>query len=119
MGTSTGRPSASPTIVTLGGGGFSDAEETTSLIDDHLLAKTGTSMPKVCFIGTASGDSMDYRQRFTDAFEGRAHTMTLPLFGFPDYIDPAVLHEQDLIYVVADRRPTCSRSGGCTVSPTT
>lgn len=87
------------TIVTLGGGGFSMSSDEASLIDDHLLEMTGKPRPRVCFLGTASGDSIDYRDRFTHAFSDRAETMTLPLFGNPAYLDPGVLLEQDLIYV--------------------
>jgi peptidase E len=87
------------TIVTLGGGGFSTSDDGASLIDDHLLALTGKRSPRVCFIGTASGDSLEYRQRFNDAFRGRATTTTLPLFGNPEYLDPAIVRDQDLIYV--------------------
>lgn len=87
------------TIVTLGGGGFSMSPDGTSLIDDHLLEMTGKTQPRVCFLGTASGDSIDYRNRFTQTFSDRAKTTTLPLFGNPEYLDPAILQDQDLIYV--------------------
>lgn len=87
------------TIVTLGGGGFSMSDDRRSLIDDHLLAMTGKDSPRVCFIGTASGDSLEYRQRFTEAFQGRATTISLSLFANPEYLDPAIVRDQDLIYV--------------------
>jgi dipeptidase E len=89
------------TVVTLGGGGFSTSEDGGSAIDDYLLELTGRSRPKVCFIGTASGDSAVYRDRFFAAFEGRAEASALVLFGQSthDYVPPEHALEQDLIYV--------------------
>lgn len=89
------------TILTLGGGGFSMSEDGSSLIDDYLLALCGKERPKVCFVGTASGDSDTYRERFFASFEGRAETSALVLFGQAtyDYTPPAVALEQDIIYV--------------------
>ncbi|WP_297747764.1 peptidase E [uncultured Tessaracoccus sp.] len=89
------------TIVTLGGGGFSMSDDgrTLSPIDEYLLELTGKRHPRVCFVGTASGDSDDYRARFLHAFAGRAECSALTLFGKPEYVHPAILREQDLIYV--------------------
>lgn len=101
MATSQVRAPVRGTIVTLGGGGFSMSEVGRSLIDDHLLALTGTARPRVCFVPTASGDSPDYGQRFEQAFAGRALTSVLSLFGQDPwgYTDPSMLLDQDLIYV--------------------
>ena len=110
------------TIVALGGGGFSMSETGNSAIDDELLlmARRRTSadrgrstsadvsgrgaasgLPRVCFVPTASGDSRDYIERFEAAFDGRAQTHVLSLFGQRpwDYQDPAMLLDMDLIYV--------------------
>lgn len=89
------------TIVTLGGGGFSMSDDGSSAIDDLLLELTGREKPRVCFVPTASGDSVNYSRRFEAAFEGRAQTSVLSLFGNDayDYSSPSVLLEQDLIYV--------------------
>ncbi|HTN54728.1 MAG TPA: peptidase E [Microbacterium sp.] len=89
------------TIVALGGGGFSMSEDGTSALDDHLLELTGRSTPRVCFVPTASGDAFDYCRRFEAAFEGRAETSVLSLFGNwrTGYADPKLLLDQDLIYV--------------------
>lgn len=89
------------TIVTLGGGGFSMSEDGSSLIDDQLLTMTGVEKPKVCFIPTASGDAVDYCERFEAAFTGRASTSVLSLFAQDPwgYTDPRMLLDQDLIYV--------------------
>ena len=110
------------TIVALGGGGFSMSETGESAIDDELLlmarrctsADRGRStsadvsgrgaasgLPRVCFVPTASGDSRDYIERFEAAFDGRAQTHVLSLFGQSpwDYQDPAMLLDMDLINV--------------------
>lgn len=92
------------TIVTLGGGGFSMPEvhgRATSPIDDHLLALTGVDRPRVCFLGTASGDDDGYRERFSAAFADRAEVSSLSLFtktGFPP-IEKHRLLDQHLVYV--------------------
>lgn len=110
------------TIVALGGGGFSMSETGESAVDDELLlmARRRTSaeicrstsagvsrrndaseLTRVCFVPTASGDSRDYIERFEAAFEGRAETHVLSLFGQSpwDFQDPAILLDMDLIYV--------------------
>lgn len=89
------------TIVTLGGGGFSMSPDGRSLLDDHLLELTGATLPRVCFVPTASGDAPDYAERFERAFAGRARTSVLSLFGRDPwgYADPAILLDQDLVYV--------------------
>lgn len=73
----------------------------TSAIDDLLLELTGRDRPKVCFVPTASGDSVDCSRRFAAAFAGRANASVLSLFGNPayDYGDPRMLLEQDIVYV--------------------
>jgi len=89
------------TVVTLGGGGFSMSEDGASRVDDAILALTGSARPKVCFVPTASGDAEGYIRRFEDAFRGRAVTSVLSLFCRDPwgYTDPAMLLDQDVIYV--------------------
>ncbi|TQO22490.1 Type 1 glutamine amidotransferase-like domain-containing protein [Paramicrobacterium agarici] len=89
------------TIVALGGGGFSVAPDGSSLIDDYILGLTDAATPRVCFVPTASGDADSYGRRFEDAFDGRAETRVLSLFGQDPwgYTDPRVLLDQDVIYV--------------------
>jgi peptidase E len=89
------------TIVTLGGGGFSMSEDGSSLLDDFLLELTAKPRPRVCFVGTASGDSASYRERFFEAFGPRAEASALVLFGQSShpYTAAETLLQQDLIYV--------------------
>lgn len=114
-----GEPEQS-TIVVIGGGGFSMSETGESAIDDYLLelatavsAKRSTEAhhrrgggaasltPRVCFVPTASGDNPNYIDRFEAAFDGRAETHVLSLFGQGEweYHDPRMLVDMDLIYV--------------------
>src|SRR5689334_6091302 len=88
-------------VVTLGGGGFSMSDDGSSLIDDFLLARTGRSRPRVCFVPTASGDDRGYIERFVAAFGTRARTSVLSLFSkdlWP-YADPRIVLDADLVYV--------------------
>jgi peptidase E len=89
------------TILTLGGGGFSTSEDGSSAIDDFLLSLTGRQRPKVCFVPTASGDSVEYAERFLRAFDGRAETSVLSLFGSASfgYTPPEHVLDQDAVYV--------------------
>lgn len=43
-------------IIALGGGGFS-MEPDNPALDDYILEQSNEAKPKICFIGTASGDS--------------------------------------------------------------
>jgi peptidase E len=97
------------TILTLGGGGFSQGPDH-RLIDDFLLSlatrrRGAGGLPRVCFVGTASGDSLDYVAGFEEAFAGRAETSTLQLFRLSDDDQPDAkgLREhvlrQDVVYV--------------------
>ena len=95
------------TFFTLGGGGFSMPEvagDRGPLLDDFLLSLVDADRPKICFVGTASGDSADYAQRFLTAFEGRADTTVLALFnngptGAIGIQEKERLLEQDIVYV--------------------
>ncbi len=89
------------TILTLGGGGFSMSEDGSSLIDDFLLELVAKERPSVCFVPTASGDADGYSEQFMDAFGHRADASVLSLFSHDPwgYTDPAMLLDQDIIYV--------------------
>ena len=91
-------PSPEPTIVTLGGGGFSQNDD--PRIDRWLLALTGKSRPNVCFVGTASGDAEPYLVKFYAAMSAFDCKPThLPLFRRTGADPSAVLAAQDLVFV--------------------
>lgn len=72
-------------IVALGGGGFSNDPEAADgrLLDQVILDATRKAHPRICFIGTASGDAESYVVNFYRAFAGRAETHDLNLFFRP------------------------------------
>lgn len=92
----------SGTIVTLGGGGFSQAGVVTP-IDDHILHLTRVERPRVCFVPTASGDDLGYAEKFERAFAGRPETSVLSLFTKAANdtwtCDPRHVLSQDVVYV--------------------
>jgi len=51
----------------MGGGGFS-MEPDNLLLDRYVLAQSAKARPRVCFVPTASGDSLNYIERFYAAF---------------------------------------------------
>lgn len=86
----------------MGGGGFS-MESDNALLDDHILALArdarGRDRPRVCFLGTASGDAVGYIANFYAAFARKSEANHLALFvRVVDDIEPFLL-EQDVIYV--------------------
>src|SRR5262245_25833283 len=85
-------------IIAIGGGGFSIEPENPSL-DLYILAQTGVERPKVCFIGTGSGDAERYIKNFYVAYaryECRATHVTL-FERTPDL--RAILLQQNAIFV--------------------
>lgn len=87
-------------LVAMGGGGFSmDPTENTRL-DRFVLGLTGKHRPKVCFVGTASGDAQSYIDKYYAAFKDLPCEPThLSLFkGDTPLIREKIL-EQDVIYV--------------------
>ena len=70
-------------IVAMGGGGFS-MEPDNPLLDDEILnlarAARGRQRPRICFIPTASGDSLAYIAEFYAAFARRSEADHLALF---------------------------------------
>ena len=69
-------------IIGLGGGGFSSdpTDPKGRLLDQVVLDATGKRRPKICFIGTASGDAETYTVNFYRAFADRAEAFDLNLF---------------------------------------
>jgi dipeptidase E len=85
-------------IVALGGDGFWLGES--PALDDYLLAVGGKARPRVCFLGTASGDAESYVRRFYREFAQRDCTPShFPLFARPPAPAREHLLSQDLIYV--------------------
>lgn len=86
-------------IVAMGGGGFS-MEPENLLLDQFVLSIAAVPQPKVCFVGTASGDSQIYSDRFYAAFRTLPCTPTdLSLFNPPTADLRSFVLEQDAIYV--------------------
>jgi dipeptidase E len=88
-------------ILAMGGGGFT-MQERTGALDKFVLTLTGKTVPRVCFLPTASGDPRDQVTRFYERFgTWPCEPTTLSLFHLGrDRIDPvAHLLAQDAIYV--------------------
>ena len=87
-----------PHIVAIGGAAFAD--ESAPLLD-FILELAASARPKVCFLGTATGDASEHIVRFYDAFASRDCAPShVALFGTPER---ATVREQlvasDVIYV--------------------
>ncbi|HEU0014175.1 MAG TPA: peptidase E [Longimicrobium sp.] len=68
-------------IVAFGGGGFA-MEPDNPLLDEYVLGLCRSPRPRVCFIPTASGDSLAWLERFYMAFdEDRCEPTHLALFS--------------------------------------
>lgn len=86
-------------IIALGGGGFS-MEPDNLLLDEYVLKQTNKRKPKVCFIGTASGDAEGYILRFYTSFlKLKCIPTHLPLFKLSTKNLEALILDQDVIYV--------------------
>ncbi len=88
-------------ILAMGGGGFT-MNERSSALDRFVLELTGKSVPKICFLPTASGDQREQLMRFHERFSVLlCETSDLSLFHLGrDRVDPrALLLSQDAIYV--------------------
>lgn len=86
-------------IIALGGGGFSD-EPNNPLLDDYILNQSAKTNPKICFIGTASGDAFDYIKNFYRHFKQKdCIPVHLSLFqGHTNEIEEFILG-QDILFV--------------------
>jgi peptidase E len=85
-------------IVALGGGGFWMGDN--PLLDGFLLSLSTAARPKVCFVGTASGDAETYIRRFYQEFGKHECTPShFPLFSAPPRPAREHLLDQDVIYV--------------------
>jgi dipeptidase E len=86
-------------IIAMGGGGFL-MEPWNPLLDRYILKQSGKKNPKVCFIGTAGGDSQNQIDRFYANLGKQNCTLThLSLFrGETPEIEKFIL-AQDVLYV--------------------
>ena len=84
----------------MGGGGFS-MEPRNRKLDDFVLSLVRRKRrPRVCFVGTASGDSDWYIRRFHEAFPpSRAAAIHLSLFDRKVSDLKKFVMDQDVIYV--------------------
>jgi dipeptidase E len=88
-----------PQIVAMGGGGFS-MEPENLLLDRFVLSIAAVRQPRVCFVGTASGDSQIYLDKFYAAFNTLPCVPTeLSLFKPPTADLRSFVFDQDVIYV--------------------
>jgi dipeptidase E len=86
-------------IVAMGGGGFSMEPDNLAL-DRYALSLTNKTAPNVCFLPTASADSIPYSERFEMAFKSLGcQTSWLSLFWPHTQDIESFVMEQDLIYV--------------------
>src|ERR1700746_2988169 len=87
-------------IVARGGGGFS-MEPRNPMLDDFVLRLARRrKRPRVCFVGTASGDSDTYIRRFHEAFPpSRAAATHLTFFERNIRDLKSFMMEQDVVYV--------------------
>jgi dipeptidase E len=93
--------SPEPTILAMGGGGFSMEPENPAL-DDFALSLTPARIPRVCLLPTASGDGPAQIQQFYATFGERlcepSHIALFRLGRRPVPLAQTLL-AQDLIYV--------------------
>lgn len=86
-------------IIALGGGGFS-MEPENPLLDQYILQQSNKSLPKLCFLPTASGDADNYITRYYNFFDKQpCKPSHLSLFSPPSRDLEGFLLEQDIIYV--------------------
>lgn len=86
-------------IIAMGGGGFL-MEPDNLLLDQYILDASGAATPKVCFVGTASGDAQSFIDRFYAAFGTLQCTPShISLFKLWHGDLHAKVLEQDAIYV--------------------
>lgn len=86
-------------IVAMGGGGFSMEPDNLAL-DRYVLGLAQAERPKVCFVGTASGDSQDYIDRFYAAYNTLPCEPThLALYRAPTADLASFVLAQDIVYV--------------------
>jgi dipeptidase E len=94
-------PEKRPTILAMGGGGFTMEPENPAL-DDYVLGLASAKVPKICLLPTASGDGEAQIRQFHATFGARAcEPMHISLFRLGSRPIPLreTLLEQDIVYV--------------------
>lgn len=87
-----------PQIIAIGGGSFTVEPENPRL-ERYVLAQTRKRNPRVCFLGTATGDADTYVAKFYAAFTTLSCRPThVPLFARTPDLRKTLL-SQDVIYV--------------------
>src|SRR3954471_18835892 len=90
-----------PTILAMGGGGFTMEPENPAL-DDYVLGLASAKLPKICLLPTASGDGEAQIRQFHATFGARAcEPMHISLFRLGSRPIPLrqTLLQQDIVYV--------------------
>lgn len=86
-------------IIAMGGGGFL-MEPENSMLDRYILQQSKKANPKICCIGTASGDAQSMIDNFYSFFnEENCEPSHLSLFKLPVRDLEYYLLEKDIIYV--------------------
>ena len=86
-------------ILAMGGGGFS-MEPDNLLLDRFLLSLSDKKRPKVCFIGTASGDAESYIERFYESMKSLdCEPSHLALYRGPEGSLRDFVMDKDIFYV--------------------
>ncbi len=85
-------------IVALGGGMFS-MEPDNGLLDKYILNLVPKERPRICFMGTASNDGIEYREMFYNFFRNKQCEPTHLAFNDPPKDIEAFIMRQDIIHV--------------------
>jgi len=86
-------------IIAIGGGGFTDPS-TEFKIEKYLLAQTGKTNPKICFLPQASNEAQGYVTKYYETFLALGAQPTwVSLFGRVEDSFREKLINADIIYV--------------------
>ncbi|MDQ2818647.1 MAG: peptidase E [Candidatus Eremiobacteraeota bacterium] len=86
-------------IIAIGGAGFS-AEPYDPLLDEYIIRQADALKPKICFLGTASGDSEAYIHKFYLAYGKLECSPThISLFRPPSADLRDLIMQQQIVYV--------------------
>jgi peptidase E len=86
-------------LFVMGGGGFA-MEPENLLLDRYILSLSSKPKPKICFIGTASGDAVSYEEKFYAAYRTLpCEPSTLSLFRPHTQNIEGFIREQDIVHV--------------------